>query len=175
MNTVTTRARRARRAGVAPLALYLVVLGTACGGGKDGDRPGGAGFGPMATGEPGPGAAPPPLTEPTIAMPPSAGASACPTGQRAGASGPDQASACLYAAWKEANRAKAEAVASVDAVDALFRERWSAPEGTVTPCTPGSQEGSMTCSFEHHGANYVLDARRSEGGWRVTQVQGPLR
>ena len=119
-----------------------------------------------------------PSTEPnpTTTSPPASTTAplTCPTGVGVGPMSPEQAVRCFYAAWKEANRPKAEAVASSDAVDSLFAQRWSPPEGTLTPCTPDPQTGVQLCSYDHHGAIYLFDVRPSEGGWRVTQVQGPL-
>ena len=117
---------------------------------------------------------------PTTSAPPSTATSgaanrACPTGVGAGPAEPLQAARCLYAAWKANDRAAAAVVASTDAVDSLFRERWSPPDGAVPPCIPDPATGSHLCSFEYHDAVYHLDVRRSEGGWRVTQVQGPLQ
>ncbi len=121
-----------------------------------------------------------PTAAPTASMPPSTAAPAtakpaCPTGVGVGPADPLRAARCLYEAWKANDRAAAAVVASTDAVDSLFQERWSPPDGTVPPCTPDPATGAHLCSFDYHDAVYSLDVRRSEGGWRVTQVQGPLQ
>lgn len=101
------------------------------------------------------------------------GAVGCPSGIGTAAQSADEAARCLYAAWKAADRAGAAVFASVDVVDALFRQPWSPPEGRILPCTPDPQAGEEVCRYDHHGDAYVLSVRPSEGGWRVTQLQGP--
>ena len=99
----------------------------------------------------------------------------CPTGVGSGPADALQAARCLYAAWKAGDRTAAEVVASTDAVDALFRERWSPPEGNILPCIPDPATAAQHCSYDYHDAVYHLGVRRSEGGWRITEVQGPLQ
>jgi hypothetical protein len=100
---------------------------------------------------------------------------ACPTGVGRGPADALQAVRCLYAAWKAGDKSAAAVVASTDAVEALFRERWSPPEGNILPCIPDPATDAQLCSYDYHDAVYHLGVRRSEGGWRVTEVQGPLQ
>lgn len=115
-----------------------------------------------------------PAHAPSASTTSAASASGCPTGVGAGPEDAARAVRCLYAAWKEGDRDKAAAVASVDVVASLFGHRWSPPEADLGPCHPNPRTGGEDCSFDHHSGVYLLDVRRSEGGWRVTQVQGPL-
>ena len=84
-----------------------------------------------------------------------------------------QAARCLYEAWKRDDQVAAAVYASLDVVEILFRKPWSAPEGTYEGCSAQPATGGQTCAYEHHGERYVFDVRPSEGGWRVTQMQGP--
>ena len=84
-----------------------------------------------------------------------------------------QAARCLYEAWKQNDQAGAAVYASLDVVEILFRRPWSAPEGNYEGCSAQPATGGETCTYGHHGERYVFDVRRSEGGWRVTQVQAP--
>ncbi len=119
-------------------------------------------------------------TEPTTPMPPTtviSGAQkpSCPTGIGAGPADALQAARCLYAAWKAGDRAAAAVVASTDVVESLFRERWSPPDGNILPCIADPATDAQLCSYDYHDSVYHLGVRRSEGGWRVTEVQGPLQ
>ncbi len=93
----------------------------------------------------------------------------------AGPADAPQAARCLYSAWKANDRSAAVVVASADAVDSLFRQRWSPPDATLPPCTSDPATGSELCRYDHHDGTYLVDVKRSEGGWRVVQVQGPLQ
>ena len=97
----------------------------------------------------------------------------CPSGVGVAAVSAQQAARCLFQSWEEDNRTSAATFASLDVVDALFRERWSAPRGAFTGCSaqPGT-EGQL-CTIEHRGTRYQFEVRRSEGGWRVTQLRRP--
>ena len=101
-----------------------------------------------------------------------AGLQDCPAGVGAAARDPDQAARCLYAAWREGSRARAAVFASLDVVDSLFANRWSAPDGDLSPCFSDPDIGAQACRLHYHGAEYFFDVRRSEGGWRVTQLRG---
>ena len=83
-----------------------------------------------------------------------------------------QAARCLFAAWEADDRALAAGFASLDVVGVLFRERWSPPPGTFAGCSAEAATSGEVCTFEHRGTRYVFDVRRSEGGWRVTQLRG---
>ncbi|MDQ3641686.1 MAG: hypothetical protein M3450_09605 [Actinomycetota bacterium] len=95
----------------------------------------------------------------------------CPSGVGVAAQSAQQAARCLFRAWEEDNRARAAAFASLDVVEALFRERWSAPVGTFDGCASQSGTGGQLCTIDHRGTSYQFDVRRSEGGWRVTQLR----
>ena len=95
----------------------------------------------------------------------------CPSGIGVAAQSAQQAARCLFQAWEGNDRTRAAAFASLDVVDLLFRERWSTPAGTFKDCSADAATGGQTCTFEHHGNRYLFDVRRSEGGWRVTQLQ----
>jgi hypothetical protein len=82
-----------------------------------------------------------------------------------------QAARCLFQAWETDDRAKAAAFASLDVVELLIQRRWTPPSATFRDCSADAGTGGQTCTFEHSGGRYVLDVRRSEGGWRVTQLQ----
>lgn len=97
----------------------------------------------------------------------------CPTGVGVAAASAQQAARCLFQAWETDDRARAAAFASLDVVELLFQVRWTPPTGTFTDCATNPGTGGQTCTFEHHGGRYLLDVRRSEGGWRVTQLQRP--
>ncbi|MDP8992468.1 MAG: hypothetical protein M3N31_05350 [Actinomycetota bacterium] len=156
--------RRSRASGLPAWVAAMAALALLGACGSDGDRSAGT----TTTAPAAAGASTGPEAS-TTTVPPT-----CPTGVRAGPASPDQASQCLYVAWKAGDRGKAEVVASADAVESLFRQRWSPPEGHVLPCFADAETGAHMCSYDHGGAVYVLDVRPSEGGWRVTQVQGPL-
>lgn len=117
----------------------------------------------------------PPTSAPAPASSPRAATPGCPTGVGAGPADAQQAARCLYAAWKASDRSAAAVVASADVVDSLFRQRWSPPDATFPPCTSDPVTGSELCRYDHHEGTYLVDVRRSEGGWRVVQVQGPLQ
>jgi len=70
----------------------------------------------------------------------------CPSGTGLAAQNAPQAARCLYEAWRRGDQVGAAA----------------------QPAT-----GGQACTYGYHGQRYVFDVRRSEGGWRVTQVQGP--
>ncbi|MDP9075238.1 MAG: hypothetical protein M3N98_13960, partial [Actinomycetota bacterium] len=95
-----------------------------------------------------------------------------PSGIGAAAQSPEQAAQCLYQAWAAGDRAAAAVFASLDVVDALFKAPWTPPAGTFAGCSADTG-GGYQCSFDHHGARYRFEVRRSEGGLRVTQVQHP--
>ena len=95
----------------------------------------------------------------------------CPTGVGVAAQSAQQAARCLFQAWEEDNRARAAAFASLDVVEALFRERWSAPVGAFGGCAPQSGIEGQLCTIDHRGTSYRFDVRRSEGGWRVSQLR----
>ena len=95
----------------------------------------------------------------------------CPSGVGVAAQSAQQAARCLFQAWEEGNRARAAAFASLDVVEALFRERWSPPAGTFDGCAPQSGTEGQLCTISHRGTSYPFDVRRSEGGWRVTQLR----
>ena len=97
----------------------------------------------------------------------------CPTGVGVAAQSAQQAARCLFQAWETGDRARAAAFASLDVVDLLFQLRWTPPTGTFRDCSANPGTGGQTCTFEHQGARYLLDVRRAEGGWRVTQLQRP--
>ncbi|MDQ1413074.1 MAG: hypothetical protein QOE07_1662 [Acidimicrobiaceae bacterium] len=96
----------------------------------------------------------------------------CPSGIGAAAQQPDQAAQCLYRAWEAGDRAQAAVFASLDVVANLFATPWTAPLGSFLGCAAQS-DGGQQCHFEHHGGRYEFETRRSEGGWRVTEVQRP--
>ena len=136
--------------------------------------------------QPGPSAAPVTSTVPattattTVAstpVPPTTSAPAasipggCPTGVGVAAQSAPQAARCLFQAWEADDRGKAAAYASLDVVELLFQRRWTPPSGTFRECSATPATGGQTCTFEHQGGRYLLDVRRSEGGWRVTQLQ----
>ena len=136
--------------------------------------------------QPAPGAAPAPSTVPattatttvvsgavTRTTPPTTQniPGGCPTGVGVAAQSAPQAARCLFQAWETDDRARAAAFASLDVVELLFQLRWTAPSGTFRDCSANPSTGGQTCTFEHHGARYVFDVRRAEGGWRVTQFQ----
>src|SRR5690349_20885236 len=102
----------------------------------------------------------------TVTTPPTTAAipGGCPSGVGVAAQSAEQAARCLFQTWERNDRTGAAVFASLDVVDALFRERWSAPPGTFAGC--GAQAGSdgQTCTIEHRGTRYQFDARRSEGG-----------
>ena len=95
----------------------------------------------------------------------------CPSGVGVAAQSAQQAARCLFQAWEEGNRTRAAAFASLDVVDALFREGWSAPVGTFDGCAPQSGTEGQLCTINHRGTSYRFEVRRSEGGWRVTQLR----
>ena len=95
----------------------------------------------------------------------------CPSGVGVAAQSAQQAARCLFQAWEEGNRARAAAFASLDVVEALFGERWSAPVGTFDGCAPQVGTEGQFCTINHRGTSYRFDVRRSEGGWRVTQLR----
>lgn len=95
----------------------------------------------------------------------------CPSGVGVAAQSAQQAARCLFQAWEEDNRARAAAFASLDVVEALFRERWSAPAGTFDGCASQSGTEGQLCTINHRSTSYQFDVRRSEGGWRVTQLR----
>ena len=97
----------------------------------------------------------------------------CPSGTGTAAQSAPQAARCLYEAWKNDDRALAAVFASLDVVDSLFGEQWSPPEGTFEGCSATPGGSGQACTFVHHGASYLFDVRRSEGGWRVTRLQAP--
>jgi hypothetical protein len=108
---------------------------------------------------------------PTTAAPPTTGVpGGCPGGIGAAAQGATQAARCFYDAWKRGDRAGAAVFASLDAVDALFRQRWSPPDGAFKGCSAEPDTGGQACRFEYHAASYLFSVQPSEGGWRVTQV-----
>jgi hypothetical protein len=82
-----------------------------------------------------------------------------------------QAARCLLQTWEADDRGKAAAFASLDVVELLFRQRWTAPAATFVNCSANPGTGGQTCTFEHHTGRYLLDVRMSEGGWRVTQLR----
>ncbi len=94
----------------------------------------------------------------------------CPSGVGVAAQSAQQAARCFFQAWEEDSRARAAAFASLDVVEALFRERWSAPAGTFEGCALQSGAEGQLCTISHRGTSYRFDVRRSEGGWRVTQL-----
>jgi len=142
-------------------ALALLVVLVSCGSGqRDEDR--------GATSETAPTA---PATTTTLTAPSEAIRGGCPTGVGAGPLDGAQAARCLAQAWKEAKRSNAEAVASIDVVDGLFRDRWSPPDGALRPCAPETGAEGMACPYAYHGATYVFGVRPSEGGWRVVQLR----
>ena len=161
---------RARLVQVA-CALALTV---AVGGCSAGDEP------------PAPAAASGPASTSSTAVPASTTASAtvvtttpttmaipggCPAGVGVAAQNAEQAARCLFQTWERNDRAAAAAFASLDVVDVLFRDRWSAPGGTFAGCAPQPGRDGQTCTIEHRGTRYQFDVRRSEGGWRVTQLR----
>jgi len=152
-------ARRPRHLSLA--ASVLLVALVSCGGDPDGEDPAAKKSPPTA----------PATTAPTSQPGPVTGPSECPSGVGSGPTDANQAAGCLERAWREADRSKAEVVASIDVVDTLFRDRWSPPEGTLRPCAPDPQIEGMACRYEYHGAVYLFMVRPSEGGWRVTQFQ----
>lgn len=95
----------------------------------------------------------------------------CPSGVGVAAQSAPQAARCLFQAWEEDNRARAATFASLDVVEALFRERWSAPAGRFDGCASQSGTEGQLCTIDHRGTAYQFDVRRSEGGWRVTQLR----
>ena len=97
----------------------------------------------------------------------------CPTGVGVAAQSAQQAARCLFQAWEADDRARAAAVASLDVVELLFQLQRTPPTATFRDCSATPVTGGQTCTFEHHGGRYLLDVRRSEGGWRVTQLQRP--
>ena len=105
-------------------------------------------------------------------VPPTTGVpGGCPSGVGIAAQSGEQAARCLFRAWEEGDRTRAAGFASLDVVDTLFREPWSAPPGTFVGCSAEAATGGQLCTFEHRGTRYVFDVRRSEGGWRVTQLR----
>ncbi|MDQ3569384.1 MAG: hypothetical protein M3396_01925 [Actinomycetota bacterium] len=155
-----TRRPRTGPSVICSSLIPLLVL-AACGA----DEPG-SGRHAGATTVPGPAASASTTTTP-------AGLGDCPAGIGAAAQDPDQAARCLYAAWREDSRARAAVFASLDVVDSLFARRWSPPEGNLRPCVSDPDIGALACGVDYHGAQYFFDVRRSEGGWRVTQLRGP--
>ena len=151
--------RSSKRLRTVVVALSLAAL-VACGS-DDGD--------PKATETP-----PPPGGD--SAPPTTSSAQTGPTGcqARGAPASSEQAAQCLYAAWKEGNPERAAAVATPEAVSSLFREKWSPPDAAFEPCISDHQAGGDLCTYDYHGATYLVDVRREGGGWRVTQVQGPL-
>jgi len=109
---------------------------------------------------------PPSTTLSTAAIP-----GGCPSGVGVAAQSAQQAARCLFQAWEEGNRTTAAAFASLDVVDVLFRERWSPPTGTFSGCAAQAGTDGQICTVEHRGTRYLFDVRRSEGGWRVTQLR----
>lgn len=97
----------------------------------------------------------------------------CPSGVGIAAQSAEQAARCLFRAWEEGDRTRAAGFASLDVVEVLFRDRWSSPPGTFAGCSAEPSTGGQLCDFEHRGTRYVFDVRRSEGGWRVTQLRRP--
>lgn len=97
----------------------------------------------------------------------------CPTGVGVAARSAQQAARCLFQAWEADDRAKAATFASLDVVELLFQRRWTPPSATFRDCSANPSTGGQSCAFEHQGGRYVLDVRRSEGGWRVAQLQRP--
>jgi predicted lipid-binding transport protein (Tim44 family) len=95
----------------------------------------------------------------------------CPSGVGAAAQNAEQAARCLFQSWERNDRTAAAAFASLDVVDVLFRDRWSAPAGTFAGCATQPASDGQTCTVEHRGTRYQFDVRRSEGGWRVTQLR----
>lgn len=112
-------------------------------------------------------------SSPVTTTPPSTGSipGGCPTGVGVAAQSAQQAARCLLQAWETDDRARAAAFASLDVVEVLFQLQRTPPTATFRDCSANPSTGGQTCTFEHHGGRYLLDVRRSEGGWRVTQLQ----
>jgi hypothetical protein len=109
--------------------------------------------------------APPTNPPPAVSIP-----GGCPTGVGVAAQSAAQAARCLFQAWEADDRGRAAAFASLDVVELLFQRRWTPPSATFRDCSANPGTGGHTCTFEHDGGRYLLDVRRSEGGWRVTQL-----
>ena len=162
---------RRRRLLVGAWALVLAIALGSCSADEEQPEPA-AGSAPSSTtpASSGPTTAPSlPLvstTATTAAIP-----EGCPSGVGVAAQSAQQAARCLFRAWEEDNRARAAAFASLDVVEALFRERWSAPAGAFEGCAPQPGTEGQLCTINHRGTPYRFDVRRSEGGWRVTQLR----
>ena len=150
--------RSSKRLRLAGAGLALAVL-VACGS-DEGAKPSDA-------------TAPPADAGPRTTVSAQTGPTGCPNPNAPPPTG-EQATQCLYAASKEGNRERAAAVATPEAVTSLFKERWSPPDASFIPCTGGQQPGEELCTFDYHGATYLVDLRRQGNGWRATQVQGPI-
>ena len=152
-------------------ALIVVVSLAACSGEEKQPEPGAA---PVASTAPATTAATTstPTTAPRTTPPPAGNIpGGCPTGVGVAAQSAEQAARCLFQAWEADDRARAATFASLDVVELLFQRRWTPPSGTFRDCSANSATGGQTCTFEHQGGRYALDVRRSEGGWRVAQLQ----
>ena len=104
-------------------------------------------------------------TSPEAAIP-----GGCPSGMAAAAQSAPQAAQCLYAAWSHDDRSSAAVFAGLNVVASLFETPWTAPQATFLGCTQRS-DGGQECSYEDHGERYQFEVQRSEGGWRVTEMQ----
>ena len=159
---------------VAASALVLTVTLVACPSDDEPPAPdaGSAGAAPTTSSVPGTtigSSTPVASTAPTAAPIPGG----CPSGVGVASQSAQQAARCLFQTWEEGNRTRAVTFASLDVVDVLFRERWSPPTGTFDGCSAKSGSEGQVCTMEHRGTRYLFDVRRSEGGWRVTQLQRP--
>ena len=161
-----------RRVVVGASALALTVALAACASGDEQPEPAVGSALPSATSTT-PSTATT-LSRPLVSTTTTAAAAipgGCPSGVGVAAQSAPQAARCLFRAWEEDNRARAAVFASLDVVEALFRERWSAPVGRFDGCASQSGTEGQLCTIDHRGTSYQFDVRRSEGGWRVTQLR----
>ncbi|CAN5681691.1 hypothetical protein BH24ACT4_BH24ACT4_09410 [soil metagenome] len=75
----------------------------------------------------------------------------------------------LKAAWREGDRARAEAIAPGDVVDALFGV--PAENFEVYGCDTGEFPTS-TCNYRNRGTGVFIkvDAARSDAGWQISSI-----
>jgi hypothetical protein len=163
----------ARRLVSVAVALVLTAGLGACSSGDDGPVPAASPV-PASSSSTAPKASTAP-SSPTASATPTTAAipGGCPSGVGVAAQSAEQAARCLFRSWERDDRTGAAAFASLDVVDALFRERWSAPVGTFGGCVPQAGSDGLLCTIEYRGTRYQFDVRRSEGGWRVTQLRRP--
>lgn len=153
---------RLHRLAPAALALALLVGSAAC---SDGDTSADA----TTTAPPTDGAVAEDTTTTAAATEPSSSPPATPSQPTAHTATAADAVSELKAAWEAGDRARAQAIAPGDVVDALFAVP---PDGfEVYGCDTGEFETS-TCNYRNRssGAFIKVTSARSDQGWQVATI-----